>query len=102
MERYLEEIYRPKFQGITNTPISTSYSPEINTSPELDPKASEYYIYFIGMLRWMVELDRVDICLEVSIMYSHMEILREGHLEQVFHIFSYLRNAITQSLYFIR
>jgi hypothetical protein len=38
-----------------------------------------------------VELGRVDICLEVSMMSSHLVLPREGHLEQVFHIFAHLK-----------
>ena len=43
------------------------------------------------ILRWMVELGRVDICLEVSMMSSHMAMPREGHLEQVLHVMYYLK-----------
>ena len=39
----------------------------------------------------MVELDRVDICVEMSLMSSQMALPREGHLKQLFHIFSYLK-----------
>ena len=39
----------------------------------------------------MVELGRVDIYLEVSMMSSHMAIPREGHLSQLFHTFAYLK-----------
>ena len=39
----------------------------------------------------MVELGRIDICLEVSMMSSHLALPREGHLEQVLHIFGYLK-----------
>jgi len=46
----------------------------------------------IGILRWTVELGRVDICCEVSMMSSYLAMPRDGHLQQVFHIFSYLRN----------
>jgi hypothetical protein len=42
-------------------------------------------------LRWIVELGRVDICLEVSMMSSHLVLPREGHLEQVLQIFAYLK-----------
>ena len=38
-----------------------------------------------------MELGRVDICLEFSMISSHMAIPREGHLVQLFHIFSYLK-----------
>ena len=43
----------------------------------------------IGISRWMVELGRVDICFEVSMLSSHMALPREGHLIQLFHIFLY-------------
>jgi hypothetical protein len=38
-----------------------------------------------------VELGRVDICLEVSMMSSRLVLPREGDLEQVFHIFAHLK-----------
>ena len=45
----------------------------------------------IGVLRWIVELGRVDICLEVSKMSSHVAMPREGHFKALMHIFSYLK-----------
>ena len=39
----------------------------------------------------MVELSRVDICLEVSMMSSHLALPRERHLEQLYHIFAHLK-----------
>lgn len=38
----------------------------------------------------MVELGRVDICCEVSMMSSHLALPRVGHLEELFHLFGYL------------
>ncbi len=46
----------------------------------------------IGILRWIVELVRVDICCEVSMMSSHLALPNEGHLLRVYHIFAYLKN----------
>ena len=70
------------------TPICTSYyRPEIDISPELNATDAAYYQSLIGILRWMVELGRVDImCMEVSMMSSSLALPREGHLNQVFHI----------------
>jgi hypothetical protein len=45
------------------------------------------------ILRWYVELG----CTEVSILSTHLCLLREGHLEAVFHVCAYLglhHNAI--------
>jgi hypothetical protein len=50
-----------------------------------------YYQSQIGILRWMVELGRIDIITEVSELASHLASPREGHLEAVFRIFSYLK-----------
>ena len=82
------------------TPIRTSYRPELDTSPELGPIDSAYYQSLIGTLRWMVELGRVDICLEVSMMSSHLALPRQGHLEQVIHIFGYLNSHHNTELCF--
>ena len=76
-----------------NTPISTTHRPELDVSDELNTEDSSYYQSLIGTLRWMVELGRVDICLEVSMMSSHLELPREGHSEQVSHIFGYWKKC---------
>ena len=73
------------------TPLMTSYRPELDVSPELTPRDSTYYQSLIGILWWIVELGRIDICLEVSMMSSHLAMPRKGHLNQVLHIFAYLR-----------
>jgi hypothetical protein len=73
------------------TPMQTTYRPELDVSPELSTRESAYYQSMIGVLRWIVELGRVDICLEVSMMSSHLVLPREGHFAQVMHIFAYLK-----------
>ena len=73
------------------TPIQMIYRPELDVTPELNTADATYYQSFIGILRWLVELGRIDICLEVSMMSSHLALPREGHLEQVLHIFGYLK-----------
>ena len=70
-----------------DTPMKISYFPELDVTPELDPTKVAYYISLIRILWWMVELRRIDIYLEVSMMSSHIAMPREGYLEQLFHIF---------------
>ena len=70
--------------------MQTSYWPELDVSRELTPLLSSYYMSLIGILMWIVELGRVDICLEVSMMSSHMVIPRQGRLDQALHIFGRL------------
>ena len=74
-----------------SSPLMRDYRPELDISPELSPEDASYYHSLIGILRWAVELGRIDICTEVSMMSSHLALPREGHLQQVFHIFAYLK-----------
>jgi hypothetical protein len=67
------------------------YISELDETPELDPERAAYYQSQIGVLHWIVELGRVDINTEFSILASHMALPREGHLEAMFHVFAYLK-----------
>ena len=89
-----------KLPAKAETPIRTSYQPELDVTKELGPTDAAYYQSLIGILRWMVELGRIDICLEVSMLSSHLVMPREGHLEQVYHIFAYLRKYHNSELVF--
>jgi hypothetical protein len=62
----------------------------MDSSEELGPDQASYYHSQIGVLQWMVELGRVDIIAEVSMLASHLALPRAGHLEAVFQIFAYL------------
>jgi hypothetical protein len=70
--------------------LPNGYFPELDGSMELDDERATYYQSLIGILRWAVELGRIDICTEVSVMSSYTAMPREGHLEALFHIFAYL------------
>ena len=82
------------------TPLSNGYRPEIDMSPELESADASYYHSLIGVLRWMVELGRVDMCIEVSMMSSHLALPRAGHLKEVLHIFAYLKKHHNSEMVF--
>jgi hypothetical protein len=42
-------------------------------------------------MRWMVELGRIDIATEVSMLSSYLAYPREGHLENTLHVMGYLQ-----------
>ena len=71
-------------------PFPTDYRPELDVSPELPLEHASYYQSLMGIFRWMIELGRVDICTEVSMLSSHMALPRQGHLEAALHVMSYL------------
>ena len=80
-----------KLPSQAETPMRPSYRLDLDVMPELDEKDSAYYKSLIGILRWAVELGRVNICLEVSMMSAHLTLPRKGHLDQVLQIFEYLK-----------
>ena len=79
------------FSGRCVAPLWSGYRPETDDSSELREDGLQYYQELIGVLRWIVELGRVDILLETSFMSAHMALPRIGHLEQVIHMFGYLK-----------
>ena len=74
-----------------DTPLTITYRPELDVSRELNEVDAAYYRSLIGNFWWIGEKGRVDVCLEVSMMSSHLALPREGHLEQVLYIFAYLK-----------
>ena len=72
-------------------PVVTSYKPELDTSEELEADLTSRFQQLIGILRWAVELGRVDIYLEVSLLSQFLASPRKGHLEAAYHIFAFLK-----------
>ena len=53
---------------ITNSLLTGNYCPKLEISPELGSDDASYYASLLGILRWMVEMGRLDICCETSMM----------------------------------
>lgn len=103
LERELAEQgtgFGNQLSGKASTPLSTKYRPELDTTPELDASRINYYQGLIGILRWMCELGRIDILQPVSMMSRFLVNPRQGHLEQVIHIFAYLKKHPKSALVF--
>ena len=73
------------------TPIPHTYRPELDITPELNGEHSSQYRQMIGILRWAVELGRVDKHHEVDLMSQYSASPPEGHMEAVYHIFAFLK-----------
>ena len=99
VERYLK-VKGKTLPRKVNTPLSSNYRPEIDISRELNPTEASYYMSLIGILRWTVELGRVDLTCEVSMMASFMAMPREGHLDQLYHMFGYLKSKHNAEMVF--
>ncbi|KAL7544893.1 hypothetical protein ACHAWF_008256 [Thalassiosira exigua] len=72
-------------------PIPSGYKPELDTTEECDAEHHSRLQQLIGILRWAVELGRINIHIEVTIMSQYSANPRVGHLEAVYCIFHYLK-----------
>jgi hypothetical protein len=79
---------------------STTYCPETDTTDECDKEQASRYSQLIGVLRWAVELERINTYTEVSLLSQHLALPRVGHLEVVYHVFAYLNKHEKLSIIF--
>ena len=102
VEEYIEKSHgkRWKIPNKVETPMWSTYLPKLDVSEELSPSDASYYQSLIRILGWIVELGHIDICLEVSMMSSHLALPRKGHMEQVMQIFGYLKKYHNAELVF--
>ena len=59
-----------------------------------------YFMSLIGILRWAVELGRIDITTEVSELSSFFSAPRYGHLNQALYIFAYFKKHHNSGIVF--
>ena len=66
----------------------------------LDPEKASYYKTIIGVRRCRVEIGRIDIATECSLLSSHLAYPREGHFECALHMMGYLKWKHNYRLFF--
>ena len=99
----LEQRLKKRGDKLSNkaiTPMTQDYQPELDASDELNGDDITMYQELIGELRWAIEIGRVDILHEVSLLSAYQAAPRRGHLEQLLHIFAYLKRKPKLTLYF--
>jgi hypothetical protein len=70
VQQALDEQGEKPLPNKVGTPLVTGYRPEADTTAELDDSRAKYYQGLIDVLRWMIELGRIDIMASVA-MLSH-------------------------------
>jgi hypothetical protein len=90
VETELEKVGKALPTKVT-TPTTSDYRPELDQSKELGQEQATYFAGLIGVLRWCIELGWIDIIVEVSLLSRFLACPREGHMQQAFHVFGYLK-----------
>ena len=86
-----EDDPEAKLKSTARNPFPSGYKPELDVTPELNDELGSRFLQLIGVLRWAIELGRLDIFVEVSQLSQHQALPRRGHLEAIYHIFAYLK-----------
>ena len=80
-----------KLKTTARNPFPTGYKPELDVTPELNDELGSRFLQLIGILRWAIELGRLDTFVELSQLSQHQALPRRGLLEAIYHIFAYLK-----------
>jgi hypothetical protein len=99
VETKLEKVGKALPTKVT-TPTTADYHPELDQSKELGPDQATYFAGLIGILRWCIELGRIDIIVEVSLLSRFLACPRVGHMQQEFHVFGYLKKHAQSRMVF--
>ncbi len=73
------------------TPMMCQYHPYVDTSKELEDMKDSYFHSLIVVFGLIVKFGHIDICFGVSMLSLHLALPQEGHLEQLFCSFAYLK-----------
>ena len=86
--------YNWKLSDVNYSPCqpftTASYCPKLDTSAICNNDQITFYQNFIGILRWVVELGRIDIAYEVLKLSSYLVEPWTGHMIQAIHVFKCL------------
>jgi len=93
VERYLaaDETLSKQIKAKIRSPWPSGYEAELDTSEELQAKEATFYQHLIGVLHWIVELGRIDVIAEVSILAGYLCNPRDGHMDAALHLYGYLK-----------
>jgi hypothetical protein len=110
-EKYVKEAIRNVQNWLTDhnmrplkarapSVLPSGYRPELDATEYCDDELANYYQQQIGVLRWAVELGRINICAKVSMMVAFTASPRLGHFDAMLHIFAFLHHHPRSRLVF--
>jgi len=93
VDRYLQTNAIGKgLKKNVKSPWPSGYEAELDSSEELEGDLLTFYQHLIGVLHWIVELGRVDLITEVSVLAGYLASPRDGHLDTALHMYSFLKS----------
>eukprot|EP00986_Skeletonema_menzelii_P017064 scaffold17358_cov101-Skeletonema_menzelii.AAC.2 len=90
MEATYERIFGEKPSKKVSSPLEKGDHPEEDMSEVLDAKYTRIYQSLIGSSQWVIALGRFDIACHVMSLSSFRACPRQGHLDRIKRVYSYL------------
>ena len=108
-DHYVKEFLRVSERLISQIGLNTSgkgthpfsnisYRPEMDCTMFCNAEQLHVYQQLLGMFRWMVELGRMDILYETTVLASYLTCPRIGHLKQAINMVLYIRKHEKSSI----
>ena len=100
LEKYVKDAIRQVKEWLTEqsgalkakapSVLPSGYCPELDVSEYCSQSDASFFHSHIRILCWAVELGRIDICTEVSMLAAFLAAPQNGHLHALLHIYVYL------------
>ena len=81
-------------------PAAPKYHPELDDTNILGDDDAQLYQSYIGIIRWAIEIGRIDLCMAGGVMARFSACPREGHMVAVMKILAYCKRHIESKLVF--
>jgi hypothetical protein len=91
IKTYLKRRNEKQLKSKTSCVMPSGWKPEVNLTDLLLEDDAAFYQSQIEVLRWAVELSRIDVATEVSMLAAFSAAPRQGHLAAVLHVYAYLK-----------
>jgi hypothetical protein len=92
IEAYLKKRNEKQLKTKTSCVMPSGWKPEMDVTDLLLDEDAAFYQSQIGVLRWAVELGRIDVATEVSMLAAYSAAPRQGHLAAILHVYAYLKS----------
>ena len=88
---FLEDDNCEVLKSNVRNPFPSNYRPELDIIEELGTELLSYYLQLVGIFRWVVDIGRIRIFHDTSLMLQYQANTCIGYIEVIYHIFAYLK-----------
>ena len=100
IEQKWEKLDKMFSHSSLDVSASLGFHPEIDESNLLNNDSTQLYQSYIGIMRWAVELGRIDLAHVSGVLACFSDTPREGHLVAVLQTFAYTKRHKESKLIF--